>query len=71
MILSNNVHLKNPPVMKTEKRIRDNLQGHAEHPELTKDLAISLKFHHYQTLRKLSLEEALQAMAQVWESANR
>jgi hypothetical protein len=37
---------------------------------LHKQLVISLKFHHGETLAKLPLEMALQAMAEVWESCN-
>ncbi len=37
---------------------------------LKKQLAISLKFHHGETLGKLPKEVALQAMMDVWESCH-
>ncbi len=37
---------------------------------LHKQLVISLKFHHPETLKKLPLELALQAMTEVWQSCN-
>jgi hypothetical protein len=37
---------------------------------LYKQLVISLKFHHSQTLGQLPRDLALQAMNEVWESCN-
>lgn len=34
------------------------------------DLAISLKFHHRQTLERLPLETAMQVMAEVWDACD-
>ena len=33
-------------------------------------LAISLKFHHRQTLERLPLEAAVQVMAEVWDTCD-
>ncbi|WP_299484652.1 hypothetical protein [Acaryochloris sp. IP29b_bin.137] len=38
---------------------------------LRKQLAISLKFHHSNTLEKLPIEIAVQVMAEVWDACNR
>lgn len=37
---------------------------------LRKQLAISLKFHHYQYLQKLPLEVAVRAMAEAWDACH-
>lgn len=37
---------------------------------LHKQLVISLKFHHAQTLSKMPLEMAVQAITEVWNSCN-
>jgi hypothetical protein len=37
---------------------------------LHKQLVISLKFHHAQTLSKMPLELAVQAITEVWKSCN-
>lgn len=37
---------------------------------LQKQLAISLKFHHQSSFKKLPLEMVLEAAAQVWQSCN-
>ncbi|WP_299488854.1 hypothetical protein [Acaryochloris sp. IP29b_bin.137] len=37
---------------------------------LKKQLAISLKFHHSETLKKLPLDVAVQIMASVWDSCH-
>lgn len=37
---------------------------------LRKQLTISLKFHHSTTLKKLSKENAIQAMQEVWYSCH-
>jgi hypothetical protein len=37
---------------------------------LHKQLMISLKFHHTQTLEQIPLEMAVQAMIEVWQACN-
>lgn len=37
---------------------------------LKKQLAISLKFHHSDTLQKIPLDVAVQVMASVWDSCH-
>jgi hypothetical protein len=37
---------------------------------LQKQLAISLKFHHQESMKKLPLEMVLETAAQVWQSCN-
>lgn len=50
-----------------------NLRKEVE-PEMglarSKQLAISLQFHHRETLQRISLEAAVRAMAEVWESCH-
>ncbi|NJN38416.1 MAG: hypothetical protein HC790_06215 [Acaryochloridaceae cyanobacterium CSU_3_4] len=38
---------------------------------LRKQLAISLKFHHSNTLEKIPIEVAIQVMAEVWNACHR
>lgn len=38
---------------------------------LRKQLAISLKFHHSNTLERIPIEVAVQVMAEVWDACNR
>lgn len=38
---------------------------------LRKQLAISLKFHHSNTLARIPIEVAVQVMAEVWDACNR
>ncbi|WP_299407406.1 hypothetical protein [Acaryochloris sp. IP29b_bin.148] len=38
---------------------------------LRKQLAISLKFHHSDTLARLPIEVAVQVMAEVWDACHR
>lgn len=37
---------------------------------LRKQLAISLKFHHSNTLEKIPIDVAVQVMAEVWDACN-
>lgn len=37
---------------------------------LRQQLAISLKFHHRETLQKISLEAAVKAMAEAWDACH-
>lgn len=50
----------------------DSLQGGkgGKNSALSKQLAISLKFHHSETLQRIPLEVAVQVMAEVWESCH-
>lgn len=38
---------------------------------LRKQLAISLKFHHSNTLERIPIEVAVQVMAEVWDACHR
>ena len=53
---------------------RERIEAERQHQRLSvlsKQLVISLKFHHRETIKKLPLEMALQAMIEVWQSCNR
>ncbi|NCJ08451.1 hypothetical protein GS597_18455 [Synechococcales cyanobacterium C] len=49
---------------------QDSNQDFKELSVLKKQLIISLKFHHSDTLKKVPLDVALQAMMEVWESCH-
>lgn len=50
--------------------MNNKMGGIDEISVLKKQLAISLKFHHGDTLKKLPLEVAVQVMASVWDSCH-
>lgn len=50
--------------------MNDKTGGIDETLVLRKQLAISLKFHHSETLKQIPLEVAVQVMASVWDACH-
>lgn len=51
-----------------KQRDSGEVVGLDEISRLRMQLAISLKFHHYEALQKLPLETAVRAMAEAWKA---